>query len=374
MRDAWQIGRLFGIPLRIHLSWLIIFGLVSWSLAAGYFPAAVPDLPVWSYWARAVVAAAMLFVSVILHELGHSLMARRHGVGIAGITLFVFGGVSEMKEEPRAPGQEFQIAIVGPVISLALAVIFAALAALLGRAGVGAGTLAMVGYLAWINLLLAVFNMLPAFPLDGGRVLRALLWRLRGDVVQATRWAAAAGRGLALFIVVLGVFQLFAGNLGGLWLVLIGWFIMQAGSAGVLQASLAQALGGLRVRDVMTTDVKTIEVGASVEDLVERYLARFTYGGYPVQRDGRVVGLVTLHELRDVPPERRPTTAVEAIMMPVRPELTIDADTPVIDAFRRMAAGAGRLLVLDQQERLRGLVTLRGLAHLAHVRSALGAS
>lgn len=371
MHDAWQIGRLLGIPLRIHLSWLIIFGLVTWSLAAGYFPAVVPDMPAWSYWARAVIAAAMLFASVILHELGHSLMARRHGVPIAGITLFVFGGVSEMKEEPRTPGQELQIAIVGPAISVLLAVVFTVAGGFLGARGFAG---AIVGYLAWINLLLAIFNMLPAFPLDGGRVLRAILWHWQGDMVQATRTAAHTGRVLAFAMMGLGVFQVFNGHLGGLWLLLIGWFIMQAGSAGAVQASLRQALGGLKVGDVMTTDVKTVEATTSVADVIEAYFIRHTYGGYPVERRGEVIGLITLHELRNVPPDRRREVPVETIMVPLSAGLVVDPEAPVLDAFTRMASTrTGRLLILDGT-RLGGLITLRGIAQLAQVRGSLGAT
>jgi Zn-dependent protease/CBS domain-containing protein len=369
MHDAWQIGRLLGIPLRIHLSWLIIFGLVTWSLAAGYFPAVVPDMPAWSYWAKAVIAAAMLFASVILHELGHSLMARRHGVPIAGITLFVFGGVSEMKEEPRTPGQELQIAIVGPAVSVLLAVAFALLGGFLGAGAPGG---AIVGYLAWINLLLAIFNMLPAFPLDGGRVLRAILWRWQGDVARATRMAAGTGRVLAFAMMGFGVFQVFSGHLGGLWLLLIGWFIMQAGSAGAVQASLRQALSGLKVGDVMTTDVKTVEAATSVADVIEEYFIRHTYGGYPVERRGEVIGLITLHELRTVPPDRRREVPVEKIMVPLSAGLAVDRETAVLDAFTRMASTrSGRLLILEGA-RLRGLITLRGIAQLAHVRGSLG--
>jgi len=170
MRDAWQFGHLFGIPLRIHVSWLIVFGLVSWSLAAGYFPAQLPDLPVWSYWTKAIIAAAMFFASLILHELGHSLVARRHGVGIASITLFVFGGVSEIREEPRTPRQEFEIAVIGPAVSFALAGLFAVIGFLTGGDGTPTGINVVVLYLASVNLLVAIFNLLPAFPLDGGRV------------------------------------------------------------------------------------------------------------------------------------------------------------------------------------------------------------
>lgn len=375
MHDAWQIGRLLGIPLRIHLSWLLIFGLVTWSLAAGYFPAVVPDMPAWSYWARAIVAAAMLFGSVILHELGHSLMARRHGVAIAGITLFVFGGVSEMKEEPRTPGQELQIAIVGPAISVLLAVAFALLGGLLGAGGELTLTGAVVGYLAWINLLLAVFNMLPAFPLDGGRVLRAILWRWQGDMARATRTAAGTGRVLAFAMMGFGLFQVFSGRFGGLWLLLVGWFIMQAGSAGAVQASLRQALAGLKVRDVMTADVRTVEAGTAVADVIEQHFLRHTYGGYPVERRGEVIGLVTLHELRSVPSGQRREVPVEKIMVPLSADLVVDGETTVLDAFNRMATTRqGRLVILDGG-RLRGLITLRGVAHLAQVRGYIaGAS
>lgn len=372
MHDAWQIGRLFGIPLRVHLSWLIVFGLISWSLAAGYFPAQLPDLPVWSYWLKAIVAAAMFFFSIILHELGHSLVARHHGIGIASITLFVFGGVSQMKEEPRQARQELQIAIVGPLISLGLAVLFGVLAALATSPGEPTPLGAVLTYLAIVNLLVAVFNMLPAFPLDGGRVLRAILWMRSGDLMRATSTAARVGRVLALGLIALGVVRLFGGNFFGVWLVLIGWFIMQAGSAGLAQASLRQALGGLRVRDVMTTEVRMVPADATLRELIEDYFIRYTYGGYPVVRDGRVVGLVTLHDLRNTPVEGRATTRVERVMVPLEARLVVDPGTPVVDALNRMvASGAGRFVVLER-DRLVGLITANGIVHLTQIRAALG--
>lgn len=371
LRDAWQIGHLFGIPLRVHLSWLIVFGLLSWSLAGGYFPAVLPDLPVWSYWAQAVVAAAMLFASIILHELGHSLVARRHGVEIAGITLFVFGGVSQMKEEPREPGQELQIAIVGPLISVALAAIFWAIGGVWQRAEGTTAVTVVLFYLAWINLAVAIFNMLPVFPLDGGRVLRSVLWHLRGSLAAATRTAAAVGRFFAFLLVAFGVLQLFAGRFGGLWLVLIGWFIMQAGAAGARQASLREALAGLRVRDVMVTDPVTVHADASIADLIDGYVARYTFGGYPVQRDGAIVGLVTLHDLPKVPREERGGRPVADIMTPIEPALLVDPDTPLFDTFTRMVStGAGRFLVRDRG-RVVGLITLNGIMHLAQIRASL---
>jgi Zn-dependent protease/CBS domain-containing protein len=372
MMDAWQIGRLFGIPLRVHVSWLIIFGLVSWSLAVGYFPALLPGLPARSYWTNAVIAAAMLFASVILHELGHSLVARRRGVEIVGITLFVFGGVSEMKEEPRDARSEFEVAVVGPVISLGLAGLFGALGAFAHRSLGAVPLVALLSYLAGINLILAIFNLLPAFPLDGGRILRAILWGAQRNLERATRTATAVGRGVALVIIAIGIFQFLGGHVGGLWLALIGWFIMQAGAAGRLQASLRHALGGLRVRDVMTREVQMVAAEASVADLIEQYFTRHTYGGYPVQRNGDAIGLVTLHDLKKAPAAERAATRVEEIMAPVTDALVIDPDTPVVDAFNRMlSTRTGRLLVLDRG-RLVGLITVNGIAHLTQVRASLG--
>jgi Zn-dependent protease len=373
MQDAWQIGRLFGIPLRVHFSWLIMFGLVSWSLAVGYFPAMFPDLPVWSYWLKATVAATMLFVSVILHELGHSLVARHRGVEIAGITLFVFGGVSQMKSEPPSAKVEFQIAIVGPLVSLVLAGVFGLLGVVVRQALGVSPALALFAYLTLINLMLAIFNMLPAFPLDGGRVLRAILWHVQGDLWTATRSAGTVGRVVAFAIIGVGMLQLLGGNFGGVWLALIGWFIMQAGAASQTQVSLRQALGSLRVRDVMTSDVTMVEAGTSVADLIDRYFARHTYGGYPVAQEGRPLGLVTLHDVRKTPADRRATTPVEAIMAPLTPALVVDPGIPVFDALTRMlATNSGRLLVM-QDGRLVGLITTNGLVHLAQVKASLRA-
>jgi Zn-dependent protease/predicted transcriptional regulator len=373
MRDAWQIGHLFGIPLRIHVSWLIVFGLVSWSLAAGYFPAQLPDLPVWSYWAKAIVAALMFFASLILHELGHSLVARRHGVDIASITLFVFGGVSEMREEPRTPRQEFQIAVIGPVISLALAGVFGLIGVLLRGDGAPTGTAVVVLYLATVNLLVGIFNLLPAFPLDGGRVLRAALWYFKGDLLTATRNAARVSSLLSLALIGLGLLQLFAGNFGGLWLAVIGWFIRQAGASAATQASLRQVLGGLRVRDVMTPDPKTVNARERVSELIEDYFARYNYGGYPVESGGNVVGIVTLRDLRKTPPEERSRTSVEQIMSPLTPDLVVAPEMPVLQALTRMlSTDVDRLVVLERGRRA-GLVTSHGILRLAQVKTSFAA-
>jgi Zn-dependent protease/CBS domain-containing protein len=373
MRSGWYIGRIFGIPLKIHPSWLIIFALVSFSLAVGFFPTQFPDLPAWSYWVKAVIAALMLFASILLHELGHSLLARRMGVEIADITLFVFGGVSHMRGEPREAKAELLVALVGPAISLGLWLVFGVLAYALGaaRGGVTPGV-ALLGYLSAINLLLAVFNMLPAFPLDGGRALRAVLWLVRKDLASATRTAVTVGKVISYLIIAGGFLQLLAGGFGGLWLILIGWLILQAGSATGAQVSLREALGSLRTGEVMVRDVVTVDADLTVEQLVRDYFTRHLYGGYPVRSGDRVLGLVTLRDLQKAPPELRDQVRVAAITDPLRPDLVISPDLPVSEALDlMMQREAGRLLVMDH-DRLVGLITLNGILHLAQVRSSLG--
>lgn len=373
MRSGWYIGRIFGIPLKIHPSWLIIFALVSFSLAVGFFPTQFPDLPAWSYWIKAIIAALMLFASILLHELGHSLLARRMGVEIADITLFVFGGVSHMRGEPKAAKAELLVALIGPAISLGLWLLFGALTYALAavQGGVTPGV-ALLGYLSVINLLLAVFNMLPAFPLDGGRVLRAVLWMVRKDLPSATRTAISVGRVLSYLIIAGGFLQLLAGSFGGLWLILIGWLILQAGAAISAQVSLREALGPLRVGDVMVRDVVTVDADLTVEQLVRDYFTRHLYGGYPVRGGDRVLGLVTLRDLEKAPPEQRGQIRVADIIEPLRPDLIISPDVPVAEALDlMMQREASRLLVMDQ-DRLIGLITLNGILHLAQVRSSLG--
>jgi CBS domain-containing protein len=223
-----------------------------------------------------------------------------------------------------------------------------------------------------VNLLLAFFNLLPAFPLDGGRVLRAGLWYFRGDLLAATRMAARVSSVLALGLIALGFLQLFAGRFGGLWLALIGWFIRQAGASAATQASLRQVLAGLRVRDVMTTEPKTVKADERVTALIEDYFARHTYGGYPVERDGEVVGLVTLRDLRKVPPEDRSRTSVEQIMSPLTPDLVVAPELPVFQALTRMlSTNVGRLVVVERGRRA-GLVTTNGILHLAQVKASFG--
>ena len=363
-----QIARVFGIPVYIHASWLIIFGLITWTLATGYFPARYPDLPAASYWARGLITSLLFFVSIFVHEMGHALVARRHGVRIRSITLFIFGGVAHMEGEPPDGRTELRIAAVGPVVSLALAGLFylLSIAPLLGPA-----MRSVAGYLSLINLVLALFNLVPAFPLDGGRVLRGLLWARAGRL-RATSVAAGAGRLFALFLIGLGVYGFLTENpLAGIWYVLIGWFLREAAAGAYQQARLDETLAGMTAADMMLTDVATLPAHISVAEAAQQHFLRTGHGGYPVVRGEEVVGLLSLRDVLRLGAEEREATSVQAAMMPISEAVVVRPQTPLRAALARMAAGPGRALVLENG-RLVGFLTMSTVLRHLRVREALG--
>ena len=246
--DHVQIARVRGIPIYLHFSWVIVFGLIVWTLSTGYFPAQDPDLPASSYWAKGIVASVLFFVSILLHELGHAVVGARHGLRTQSITLFIFGGIAQLEKDPKDGRAEFWMAAAGPLVSLTLAGVFY-VCAILPLAG--PSTAAVAKYLAMINLLLALFNLVPAFPMDGGRLLRGALWGPLGKA-RATQIASGAGTFFAFFLILTGVFTLLRGDpLAGVWYILIGWFIKEASAASYQQVRLDEALRGLTVRDAM---------------------------------------------------------------------------------------------------------------------------
>lgn len=335
MQDAWQVGRLFGIPLRVHFSWLIMFGLVSWSLAVGYFPAMFPDLPVWSYWVRAAVAATLLFVSVILHELGHSLVARRHGVEIAGITLFVFGGVSSLGREAQSAGEEFQIAVVGPLTSLAIGAVFAILwVALRGPAPEASG---IAGYLAFINAVIAAFNMLPGYPLDGGRVFRSVVWARNRSQLAATRTAARVGEGVAYLLMAGGAIQFFWNPIGGIWMFLIGMFLRNASSSSYEQLVLQTALEGVSVMEIARADYVPVSPDMTLDVLVDGHMLAGHGRAYPVLAGQELLGLITLSDVRRLERDQWPTTTVYRAMTPVERLHTVSTAETALHVLQLMA-------------------------------------
>jgi len=366
--DHVQIARVIGIPIYLHFSWLIIFGLIVWTLSTGYFPAQYPDLPASSYWAKGLVASLLFFVSIVFHELGHAVVALRHGLRTRSITLFIFGGVAQLEKDPKDGRSEFWMAAAGPLVSLALAGLFYACASL---PFVNPSAAAVAKYLALINLILALFNLVPAFPMDGGRLLRGALWGPLGKA-RATRIASGAGTLFAYFLISAGVFSLLRGDsLGGLWYILIGWFIKDASAASYQQVRLDEALRGVTVRDAMVEGVVTVPSTDSVAEAAREHFMRTGYGGYPVTRGDAVVGLLCLKDVLRLSPEERESTSVQGAMRPLTDAILTDPDAPLPSAIAKMAqAGTARLLVMHG-DRLVGLLTTNGVIRRLKVREEL---
>jgi Zn-dependent protease/CBS domain-containing protein len=360
---SWKIGTVMGIPIRVHFSWLIIFGLITWSLSTFYFPKAAPQLPALSYWAGGLIAALLLFASVALHELSHSLVALRYKLPILDITLFIFGGVSQMKAEPPDPRAEVRIAVAGPLLSLVLSLLFFFLYGLVA----GRVTRALFLYLGQLNLVLGLFNLIPGFPMDGGRVVRAFLWRRTGDLLSATRRAAGYGQKIALFFVILGFLSLFTGFTGGLWMMLIGWFLHTAAQASYQQAGLQQTLNGVKVRDIMTQDIVTMTSDMTVDTAVNEYFLRYGYGGFPVVEGGKFLGFVTLKEVKDVPREEWRDVKVSEIVVPHDRRWEVSEGDDAVKALELMISEDKGRLVVQEEGRLAGLITRNGIAKYVQI-------
>ncbi|MDQ7841173.1 MAG: site-2 protease family protein [bacterium] len=365
MRGALRLGTLLGIPVTINYTWFIAVWLVAWSLAGSYYPQQSPGFDENTYWAMGIVSAVLLFASVLAHEFGHALTARRFGMRTHAIMLFLFGGVAQVAEEPPSPRAEFLVAIAGPLTSLALAAALYAVSPVLGDRALGT----IVRYLVVVNLMLGVFNMIPGFPLDGGRVLRALLWRRSNNLPRATRIAARTGQVVAVLFIVAGLVVLSRSLITGLWLVLIGWFLDAGAQSSYQQVVLRQGLGGVRVGEIMTRDLHTVEPSLTVEHAIADHFLPHKHGGFPVVYGDHLVGIVTLQDVAAVPSDRRAEVAVREVMTPRERLKTVLVDDSAYDALARMMqAGIGRLLVLDGRGELAGIVTRSDLLHVLRLR------
>jgi Zn-dependent protease len=359
-----ELFRLFGIPVRLDTTWFIVAALVVWSLAAGVFPHLHPGLRPGVYWAMAIAGAFGLFASIVVHEFFHALVARRQRIPMRGITLFVFGGVAEMGAEPASGPAELRMAAAGPLASIALALAGFALARAVRGAWPGP-VVDVIGYLALLNAVLAGFNLLPAFPLDGGRILRAALWRWKGDLTWATRIASRAGSGFSIAFIAAGAVAVLFGNLvSGMWWILIGLFLRRASAASYQQALLRQALAGEPIRRFMTPNPVTVPAATTVAELVDGYLYRYHHSLFPVVDDGRLVGCVTARQVKEVPREEWARRTVGSLGTPCGPDNAIRSDTDALDAIAVMRrTGQPRLMVVDDG-RLVGVVTLKDLLGL----------
>ncbi|WP_343035269.1 site-2 protease family protein [Halovulum dunhuangense] len=355
---------LFGLRINLSPSWFLVAALVVWSLSQRYFPDALPGLGRWDYVWIGVLAMLGLFGSLVLHELAHALVARQNGVTVGGITLFLFGGVAELKSEPGTPGAEFRIAAVGPAMSLALALGMAAAAALARRAGLAAPVPALLDYLSLANLVLALFNLLPAFPLDGGRILRAGLWRLRGNPGEATRISGAISQAIAWGLILLGFLSLFAGgSVDALWLILIGFFLATVAASTVRQIEMRVALDGRMVSQFMTRNVITADPRETLREMADRVMLGRAASFVPVVERGRLMGFVDIRLLRGIDREHWDDTHVDDIFVACTEENTVPPDMPSGALLERILAGGPRKYLVARGSRLEGVVTLSDLLH-----------
>ena len=358
MDASIRLGRVAGIEIGVHWSLAIVFVLISWTLAGQIFPQMVPDQPPSAYWAASVLASLLFYISLLAHELGHALVARRLGVSVEGITLWIFGGVARLGGDAATAGAEAKIAIAGPIVSLALAIAFGVTTLGLDAAGGPALVEAGCFWLGFSNGMLLLFNLVPAFPLDGGRILRAWLWRGRGDRYRATATAALWGRVCSFVMIGLGLLAFFLQrDVGGVWLVFLGLFLMSAARNEEAHVLLHGALAGLKVSDVMSPDPLVAPGWITVEEFMRSYLPLQRAAAYPLKTfDGDLDGLVTLARLGEVPPEDRRTTRVRdvGVGLDVIPQAT--PREPVAAILNRFGSGEGHVLVFDGG-RLVGVVT-----------------
>lgn len=364
---AVRLFDIFGFQIKVDPSWLLIAALVVWTLAGGYFPNQVPGLGHGDYLGLAVIAMLAFFGGLILHELAHSLVARHFGLGIGGITLFIFGGVAELDEEPASPVSEFWIAIAGPAMSLALAGLAWLTYRALEGAEVSAPMEAVFEYLAVINLILAVFNLLPAFPLDGGRVLRAALWRASGDLVRATRNASAISELVAYALIALGLVSLFSGStVGGLWQILIGFFLMSAARGTYQQLLIKSALGNRTVARMMTEDVHQASPDDTLSRVVNEIMLAHAVSFVPVTEGEHLLGYVDSSLVRRIDRENWDNTSVGDIFIASDSENTLRPDFLADALLQRIAKTGRRKYLVAEKERFLGVITLTDLlAYLA---------
>ncbi|HZC99129.1 MAG TPA: site-2 protease family protein, partial [Actinomycetes bacterium] len=373
MRSSFTLLRVRGIAIGAHWSWLLVFAVVVWSLAVALFPATYPGLDGGTYVAMAVVAAVLFFGSVLLHELGHAFRALEEGVQLEGITLWLLGGVARLRGQPASAWAELRVALAGPLVTLAIVAVFGG-TTLLGHLLSWPGALqGVVDYLARINLLLLGFNLVPALPLDGGRVLRAWLWHRQRSFFAATRSAARAGQAFGALLVAIGILGLFTANgVGGLWFVVLGWFLLQAAQAEAAAAQVRQALHGVRVRDVMRNDPLTVSSDHTVAEFVEQARHNPRFSSYPVlDADGRLLGVMSLRQAAAVPAGQRDTMPVREAMTPAGKVVTVSPDREVFEVLQSMGDQSRRAVVVDQG-RVVGVLSAGDVAHAVEAEQARG--
>ena len=358
--SSFRLGRIAGIEFGVNWSWFVVFALIVWTLASGIFPSTNPGLSKGVHIAMAIVAALLYFLSILAHEFGHALQARREGMEIDGITLWLFGGVARFKGWFQSPGAEFRVAIAGPLVSLALGVLFVLIALANGLPSAVDGVAAWLGY---INVTLLVFNLIPAQPLDGGRVLHAALWRARGDFAWATRVAANVGRGFGYLLIAAGIAMfIFQSSFSGAWLAFLGWFLLNAATAESRYLLARQALNGLRVRDVMTANPVVVSPDTTLGQFLDTVMISRRHTTYPVVADGKPVGLLPFRCVANVPRAEWDVRRVRDCLVPLDEVPVLREDEDAVDALAELSQSAGGHALVVSNGGLAGIVSASDLA------------
>lgn len=371
--QGFSLGSIFGFEIRVDLSWFLIFFLVLWTLSVGLFPTNYPGFDSTTYFAMGIVATLLFFASLLAHELSHSFVARAKGIPVEGITLFIFGGVSRTRMDAETPGDEFQIAGVGPLVSLLLAGLFG----LIWYVGINSGwSVVFTGifaYLGAINLALAIFNMLPGFPLDGGRVFRSIIWKYTGNLTKATKIASNGGKYLAYLLIAFGVLEMFGGAiLGGLWLILIGWFLYNAAETSYEELLLRTTLEGVQAEEIMTPHPETVSPDINLQELVDTYFLSRRYHSFPVTEDSHPVGIITLNQVKDIPREEWKYRTIKDTMSPIENRVIACPEEKMSQVLQKMQDSGVRRVLVIQNDLLRGIITAHDLANWLQRQRDLG--
>ena len=358
-----RLGKIAGIPIGANWSVLVIFFLIAWELADLILPSYHPNAGEVTYWVVGVSTTVLFFASLLAHEASHAVVAKRNGVGVRRITLWLFGGVSELESDALTPGADFRIAVMGPVVSFVLSGVFATLAFVLHSSGQDV-LVSALGWLAWMNLMLGAFNLMPGAPLDGGRVLRAALWHRSGDRLRAATTAAHAGQVVGYLLVLVGVWEILVLGIFGLWFVFLGWFLLSAARSEEGSTVMRSSLASVHARDIMTLDPVTFAATTTVAELLDSHLQNYRFGTYPlVGPDGQFVGLTTMGRIRHVRTDQRSQTRLIDIAAAARDVPSAPLDEPVPDLLQRMQTSPdGRAVVLDADGRLVGVISPSDIA------------
>jgi Zn-dependent protease/predicted transcriptional regulator len=371
MKVSWRIGRIFGIDIHIDASWLVIFGLFTWIMASYYFPSGYPQWPKWQYWAVGALTSILFFASVLGHELAHSLVAIKQGEKVRRITLFILGGVSQISEEPKQASKEFFMALVGPLASFAIAI--GCYFLVLAFRPINEPLAAMARYLSFINVLLGGFNLLPGFPMDGGRVLRAIVWKVTGNLKKATRIASSVGQGFAVLFIVLGFLMMFRGLfVNGIWIMMIGWFLHSAAGQGYHQVIMREMLAHVRAEDLMERDIQSVSGNLPIQKLVDEFIFRHRDRAFIVADRGDIKGIVCLEDVKRISKDQWPSTMVSEAMTPQEDLVTASPEDDGNKVLAQLTTKSVHQVPVVKDGKIQGVVCRTDILHFLQLRSELG--